>query len=161
MPLYMQRAGFSAEDIDRQLNQASGLKGLCGTNDMREVLARAASGDQDAGLAVDLYCYRIKKYIGAYHAALGGADAVVFTGGVGENSPEIRERVCDGLEALGIRINCARNRGEIDESAQVGQAGSPVAVTVVRTNEELAIARQAYAVVCASGRLSAESAPEA
>ena len=97
--------GMSLPDMERLLNRDSGLKGLCGSNDMREVVARAASGDERAAIALDVYSYRVRKYIGAYTAALGGLNALVFTAGIGENSPDIRRRCCEGLEYLGIAVD--------------------------------------------------------
>jgi acetate kinase len=135
-------AGMSLEAIEDLLVFRSGLLGLAGEADMREVLRRAARGDPDAALAVDVYAYRIVKYVGAYHAVLGGLDALVFTAGVGENSAEIRERVCDGLAHLGIALDPARNRSSSREARAVHREGGPVAVLVVPTDEELEIARQ-------------------
>ena len=103
---------MSVDEIDADLNGASGLDGLCGVSDLRDVLEREAAGDPRARLALDVYVYRIRKYIGAYTAALGRVDAIVFTAGVGENSPDIRERACEGLGALGV---------ELDETAQSGR----------------------------------------
>ena len=134
--------GASLDELDAALNKQSGLEGLCGESDMRDALAREAAGDARAALAIAVYSYRIRKYIGAYLAALGRLDAIAFTAGVGENSPEIRERVCDGLEGLGIRIDRKRNR-ELGAGARAIHAeGSGVQVLVVPTNEELEIADQ-------------------
>ena len=106
-----------------------------------------AAGDAAAALAFDVYCYRIRKYVGAYYAVLGTVDAVVFTAGVGEHSPELRAAVLAGLERLGIAVDDARNTGPIDGPTVVSPDGSDVAVLVVPTNEEWEIARQALAVV--------------
>jgi acetate kinase len=149
--LYIQKVrGLRPEDIDRILNRESGLLGLCGSNDMRDLLVRSDAGDEDARLALDLYCYRIKKYIGAYAAALGGIDAVVFTGGVGENAAAIRLQVCSGLEVLGLGLDVERNAGVSGTSCEIGRSEMPVRVLVVRTNEELQIAREAMQVVLKS-----------
>jgi len=141
----MRETGASPGEVERLLMEKSGLAGLAGSADMREVLARAEGGDEEARLAVDLYTYRIKKYVGAYLAVLGRVDAVVFTGGIGENSPEIRARSLAGLEGLGIAIDAARNEASSREEREVGAKGAPVAVLVIPTNEELEIATQTLA----------------
>ena len=108
--LHLRRTrNLSTDEIDAVLNSRSGLLALAGDNDMREVHRRAAAGDAAAELALDVYCYRIRKYVGAYLAALGGADAIVFTAGVGENDPIVRARSLAGLERLGIAVDPARN----------------------------------------------------
>jgi len=135
--------GASLPELEALLNDRSGLLGLAGDGDMREVLRRAAGGDADARLALDVYCYRVKKYVGAYLAALGRLDALVFTAGVGENSPEIREGCCRGLEGLGISIDDERNRSKGTGVRPIHAEGSRVAVLVVPTDEEMEIARQA------------------
>jgi acetate kinase len=140
-------AGLSVDDIDDLLNKRSGLLGLAGANDMREVERRAAAGDQVAQEALDVYCYRIRKYVGAYAAALGRLDAMVFTAGVGENSVVVRAGVCDGLERFGVRIDDARNRLRSTGSRTVSTDDSTVAVLVVPTDEELEIAEQTLATV--------------
>ena len=103
--------GWSLEDIDRALNRESGLKGLAGENDFREVMRLRASGDAAAALAFDVYCYRIRKYVGAYYAVLGTVDAVVFTAGVGQHSAELRAAALSGLDRLGIVVDDVRNAG--------------------------------------------------
>jgi acetate kinase len=126
------------------LNGQSGLKGLSGvSNDMRDVLKKATLGDLRCRLAVETFCYRIRKYIGSYLAAMNGADAVIFTGGIGENSPEIRSRVCDGLTSLGISLDAEANAEKTTGARRIGpRKGSPdIPVWVVPTNEELLIAR--------------------
>ena len=102
--------GWSAERVDRALNQDSGLKGLTGDNDLRAVEELVGAGDPGARLALDVYCHRIRKYVGAYYAVLGSVDAVVFTAGVGENSVLVRETSMSGLSRLGIEVDAARNR---------------------------------------------------
>ena len=140
---FIERAtGADSGAVEALLNHDSGLKGLCGVSDMREVLARAGRGDDHARLAVDLYCYRIRKYIGAYLAVLGHVDALVFTAGIGENAPTVRDRVCRGLEALGIRLDAGRNAAAGGEIAEIHAADSPVKLLMIRTNEELEIAAQ-------------------
>lgn len=141
--IYLARQrGMSVEEIDADLNGESGLEGLCGVSDLRDVLQREASGDPRARLALDVYVYRIRKYIGAYTAALGHVDAIVFTAGVGENSPDIRERACEGLETLGVELDSALNRSTRNDARPIHREGAPVAVLVVPTNEELEIAEQ-------------------
>ena len=145
---YLHReAGLSVDDIDDLLNKRSGMLGLAGANDMREVGRRAADGDQAATEALDVYCYRIRKYLGAYTAALGRVDALVFTAGVGENNGAVRAGVCQGLEGLGVTLDPRRNRGRSGRPKTISADGSPVAVLVVPTNEELEIAEQTLAVV--------------
>jgi acetate kinase len=136
------KAGMSLDRLDALLNKESGMKGLCGVNDMREIEDRAAEGDDQAGLALDMYCYRIKKYIGMYIAVLGRVDALIFTAGIGENSPEVRARTCSGLEALGISLDPEKNRIRSPEIREIQAASGGVRVLVVPTNEELEIAEQ-------------------
>ena len=136
------QAGMTVEDIGEILNGESGLSGLCGVGDVRDVLKREAAGDTRARLALDVYTYRMRKYIGAYMAALGHVDGIVFTAGVGENSADIRERACEGLEGLGIQLDEARNRASAKRVRPIHREGAPVAVLVVPTNEELEIAEQ-------------------
>ena len=136
--------GAGLDAIDRALNHDSGLLGLCGDNDLRAVERRVAAGDPGAGLALDVFCHRIRKYVGAYAAVLGGLDALVFTAGIGEHSPTVRARVCAGLELLGIAVDAEANAA----SAQVISApGAAVAVLVVPTDEELEIAAQTLETV--------------
>jgi acetate kinase len=139
--------GWSLEEIDTVLNRESGLKGMAGENDFRELMRLVDEGDQPAVLAFDVYCYRIRKYVGAYYAALGRVDAVVFTAGVGQHAPRMRERVLGGLDAMGIRLDEQRNRAESGGARVVSADDSPVAVMVVPTNEEWEIARQSLSVV--------------
>ncbi len=135
-------SGWSNEHIEAMLNKESGLKGICGENDMRVIEQRAESGDEAAQLAVDMYAHRTKKYIGAYYAVLGHVDALVFTAGIGENSPLIRARACEGLENLGIAIDPDSNSQQLDDVFEIQSDNSPVKVLVVPTDEELEIAEQ-------------------
>jgi acetate kinase len=148
--LHLRRTlNLSTDEIDQVLNSRSGMLALAGDNDMREVHRRVAAGDPAAQLALDVYCYRIRKYVGAYLAALGGADAIVFTAGVGENDPIVRARSLAGLERLGINVDPKRNAaGE----TVISSDGSWVKVLVIPTNEELEMARQAAALVAAQNR---------
>lgn len=142
-----QQAGMAVADIDTMLNKQSGLKGLAGANDFREVLSRAEGGDEDARLALDVYVHRLRHYIGAYAAVLGGLDVLTFTAGVGENSPVLRARVAETLGRLGIAVDPDRNEAPSRAPRVISPDGSPVTVTVVPTNEELEIARQAMALL--------------
>ena len=136
------KLGMSLEEIDRLLNKQSGLLGIAGSSDVRDVEARMVAGDADAQLAMDMYVYRIKKYIGAYTAALGRVDALVFTAGVGENSSYVRWRACEGLENLGIVLDAEKNEGPIDGITEIQNQRSGIKVLVIPTNEELEIAIQ-------------------
>ena len=129
------------------LQHRSGLEGLAGRHDFRDLLAAVDAGDETARTAYDVYCHRLRKYVGAYLAVLGGADAVVFTAGVGENVPEVREDSLRGLDALGVRVDPHRNRADADGPRVVSADGSAVTVLVVPTDEELAIARQVREVL--------------
>jgi acetate kinase len=139
-------ASMSYDDIEVLLSHEAGLKGLCGDNDVRHVLHLAESGDEDARLALDVYCYRIRKYVGAYFAAMGRLDAVVFTAGVGENAAAVRAQAVSGLERLGIRVDATRNATPSREARRISADDADVAVLVVPTDEELEIAQQAFAV---------------
>lgn len=152
IPLYLARQpGVSPDDIDDLINKRSGLLGLSGvSSDMRDVQRAAADGDALAALALRVFCYRIRKYIGAYAAAMGGVDALVFTGGIGENSAEIRARACEGLEFIGISLDPDRNAAP-QGAADVSAEQSAARVLVIPTNEERMIARETAAVV-ARGR---------
>jgi acetate kinase len=148
VPFYLRRAtGMPEGDLEALLNKASGLKGICGANDMREILQMANRGEPLAQLALELYCYRIKKYIGAYFAVLGRVDAVVFTGGIGENAAPIRRQCCQGLEALGITVDDKKNEKAYEGALEIQRDGAPVKVLAVRTNEEREIAEQTVAVL--------------
>ena len=135
-------AGLDFDDLEATLNGRSGLRGLTGHGDMRDVQAAALDGRDDAQLALSVYVHRIRRYIGAYTAELGGLDAVVFTAGVGERDPLLRRRSLAGLEHLGIEIDLDRNELASTKARRISPEGSPVAVLVVPTNEELEIARQ-------------------
>jgi len=140
-------AGMTWDEIDALLNKRSGLLGLCGANDLREVWQMADSGDEDARNALETYAYRIRKYIGAYAMALGRLDAVVFTAGVGENDDRMRATVLAGLEGLNIVLDPARNADPRTYGPVVSAAESGVSVLVVPTNEELEIARESLSLV--------------
>ncbi|MFG3640469.1 acetate/propionate family kinase [Micromonospora sp. NPDC047762] len=140
--------GLSVDDIDDLLNHRSGLLGLTGVNDMREVLERRAAGDRAAALAFDVYCRRITEYVGAYYALLGRVDAITFTAGVGEHAAPVRAAALAGLGRLGITVDDARNDGEGDRF--ISPDGAEVSVCVIRTDEEREIARQTRDVVGAA-----------
>ncbi|AWK10834.1 acetate/propionate family kinase [Streptomyces spongiicola] len=142
-------AGMSVDDVDVLLNKRSGLVGLCGDNDMREIRRRIEDGDEPARLAFEIYVHRLKKYIGAYYAVLGRVDAVVFTAGVGENSAQVREAAVAGLEGLGIAVDADLNAVRSDVPRLISPGRARVAVAVVPTDEELEIAGQTFALVAA------------
>ncbi|GAA3090701.1 acetate kinase [Nonomuraea salmonea] len=146
---YLARAeGLDAEQVEHALSHRGGLLALAGSSDMREV--RARSGDDDARLALAVYTRRIRKYVGAYYALLGRVDAVVFTGGVGENDPATRAESLTGLTRLGITLDPARNEAASHEERAVSPDGAEVAVLVIPTDEEGEIAHQTLALVTAS-----------
>lgn len=142
LPFLADREGLSFAELDQLLNKRSGLKGICGANDMREILTRAEQGDDRSRLAIDMYARRVKKYLGAYLAVLGGADAVVFTAGIGENSPQIRELICANLDGIGIAIDREKNATPDHRSREIQAADSAIRVLVVPTDEEYEIAQQ-------------------
>jgi acetate kinase len=148
MSFLAEKEGVSANEVEDWFNMRSGLLGISGSaSDMRSLLAAEAKGDERAHLAVAVFCYRVRKYIGAYLAALGGADAVVFGGGIGENSPVVRERILSGLEALGLRLDKERNEAAAGKEGTISAAGSPLAIYVVLVDESLLIARQTARLV--------------
>jgi acetate kinase len=151
LPLFLAgHLGMALEEIDHLLNHESGLQGLCGTNDMREVIEKRDGGDERAAAALDIYTYRIRKYIGAFFAVLGSLDAVIFTAGIGENVAEIRARACLDLEKLGIGIDESRNNRSDKRTRVISPPHAEVKVLVVPTNEELRIAQETMRVL-ASG----------
>jgi acetate kinase len=146
--LHLQRsARMSIDDLDRLLNRGSGMQGMAGVVDFRDVHSKVEAGDPDAALALEVYCHRARKYVGAYLAVLGRADTLVFTAGVGENDAIVRARITDGLAGLGIAVDPVRNTGPARGPRVISPNGTAVTVMVVPTNEELAIARQAVALL--------------
>lgn len=140
--------GMSPAEVYDLLNRQSGLTGLSGvSNDVREILKAASAGNERAQTALDVFAYRLRKYIGAYFAVLGRVDGVVFTAGIGENCAELRRQACDGLEGLGIVLDEAKNDAAIGTEAVISSDDSSVAVLVVPTNEELQIAIETYDVL--------------
>jgi acetate kinase len=151
----MHKEGMTIQEIDTMLNKQSGLVGISGiTGDMRDLIAEEAeSRDRRARLAIDLFCYRARKYVGAFFAGMKGADAVVFTGGIGENSDAVRSRICDGLEPLGLRLDPERNAAMTGGAiGPITEEGSALKGFVIPTNEELLIARDTYRVVTGAPR---------
>jgi len=140
-------AGLSLDEIDTLLNKKSGVLGLSGVNDFRELVERVEAGDGDAQLAFDVFVHRLKHYVGAYLAILGGADVLVFTAGIGQHSAPVRAAVADGLGELGIAVDASRNDDDSSGARVISPDGSRVVVAVVPTNEELAIARQTAELV--------------
>ena len=150
MEFIASKEGLSIHEVESLLNKQSGLLGISGlTNDMRELLDEGHEhNDRRAWLAVDLFCYRVRKYIGAYLAAMGGADAMVFTGGIGENSAEVRQQICEGLECLGLEIDAKRNTAiSAGQEGLISREGSRLAAYVIPTDEELLIARDTVRTV--------------
>lgn len=139
-------AGLTVTEVTESLTRKSGLLALAGESDMREVWARADAGDEHALLAIDVYCHRIRKYVGAYYAVLGRVDAIVFTAGVGEHDARVRARSLSGLDRLGIAVDAARNSAKPTGERFISAPGSDVSVLVIPTDEEWEIASQALAV---------------
>jgi acetate kinase len=152
----MHKEELSEQQATALLNKHSGLAGVSGlSNDMRELLAEEANGHERAHLAIEMFCYRLRKYVAAYAGAMGGVDAVIFTGGIGENAPAIRERSLAGLEFMGLRLDPERNRAAVGQEAEISAAGSAVRTLVIPTNEELLISRDTLRLV--EGAAHAES----
>ncbi len=138
------KEGLTAQEVETLLNKQSGLIGISGlTNDMRELLDEdRENNDRRARLAIEIFCYRVRKYIGSYLAAMGGADALIFAGGIGENSAEIRERICEGLQWFGLEIDAERNAAQVGgREGLISRDGSRLSAYVIPTDEELLIAR--------------------
>jgi acetate kinase len=149
--LHLQRrAGLDVDGVDDLLNKHSGILGLGGHGDMRDLVAAAESGDARAELALEVYCHRIRSYVGAYAAQLGRVDAIVFTAGVGENAADVRARSLAGLEAFGVEVDAALNGERAKAARRISTDDSRTRVLVVPTNEELEIARQTLEVVQAA-----------
>ena len=144
----MERRGWSLDEVRRQLTRSGGLAGLSGVagGDVRDLEAAEAAGSEDAALALQAFAYQVRKTIGAYAAAMGGLDAVVFTGGIGENSPRLRSLCCSRLEFLGLCLDPERNKNGSGDRI-VSAPGAPVTVLAVATNEELIVARRAFGVL--------------
>jgi acetate kinase len=136
------REEMGLHEVDVLLNKHSGLYGISGvSNDMKELLAESGHGNNRAKLAIEAFCYRVTKYIGAYFAAMNGADALIFTGGIGESAPSIRTQICESLGALGMCLDAQKNESAIGKEQEIGEVGAAVGVWAIPTNEELLIAR--------------------
>lgn len=140
LPFLMEQKGYTIDEVYNLMQKKSGMKGICGKNDMRDVLEAQAAGDKKAKLAFEMFCYRIKKYIGAYAAALGRVDALAFTAGIGENCPPMRSEVCSNLQILGMSIDETANCKKSDATRFISKKNAATPVLVVPTNEELEIA---------------------
>lgn len=164
VPYTINKEDLTLNEVNSMLNKHSGLLAVSGlSSDMREIVQAMEEGHEQARLAFEMYAYRIRKYIGAYAAAMNGLDAVVFTAGVGENSDVLRKSVCEGLTFLGIQLDDDRNAVRSHEPRAVTKDGSPVAALVIPTNEELLIARDTYRIVRESrqkGRSQSSSGKE-
>jgi acetate kinase len=148
VPFYLAgKTGKAFDEIEGVLNRESGLKGICGVNDMREIQSRALGRDERAELALEIFCYRVKKYIGAYCAALGSVDAIVFTGGIGENSALVRSRSCEGLSGLGISLDEHANQEAAEGIREIQAGEGRVKILVVPTDEEREIAMQTVEMI--------------
>ena len=147
IPFVMAKEGVKIREVDSMLNKHSGLLGLSGlSSDMRDIVEAAEKGDERAQKAFDVYVYRIRKYIGAYVAAMDGVDAIIFTAGAGENSPVLREAVCRHLTYLGVELDAQRNALQ-GQGVEITTASSKTKVLVIPTNEELMIARETREVI--------------
>ena len=143
----VENSSMSIAEINTLLNKQSGLKGICDLNDMRDIMTAAKKGDERAQTALEMYTYRIKKYIGAYLAVLGEVDAIIFTAGIGEHAPEIRAQVCKGLEKLGIVLDKAKNKSGANKSREIQTDVSPIRIFIIPTDEELKIARETLGLI--------------
>lgn len=143
----MQQTGMDIHQMLNALNKKSGLKGICNVNDMREVVETAASGDARAETALEMFAYRVQKYIGAYIAVLPRLDAIVFTAGIGQNSFPMRARICEGLEHIGICLDPEKNLVRTDDPHEIQKDGAPVKLLVIPTNEELQIALETKQII--------------
>ena len=143
------KEGLSSSEVDTLLNTQSGLLGVSGlTNDMRELQAELKEhDDRRVRLAIEIFCYRARKYIGGYLAAMGGADAIVFTGGIGENSPEVRARICAEMDWAGLRVDAEKNQKMVGREGLISTDDSKLLVYAIPTNEELLIARDTVRVI--------------
>jgi acetate kinase len=138
------RQGMTVDQLDKLLNKQSGLAGICGQTDMRTISKSAEQGDQQAQLAIELFCYRIKKYIGGYCAVLGQVDALVFTGGIGEHAPEIRQTILQGLEQLGFVLDKQANQSTYSQVTEISVTGSRAKILVIPAEEDREIANQIH-----------------
>ena len=148
VPIIMKKENLTPDEMDTVMNKKSGMLGLCGTSDNRTIESRAKEGDERAKLIESMLCHQLTKYIGGFAAAMGGLDAIVFTGGIGENNPQYRDRVCDQLKFMGVEINYEINdRLKRGPEGEISTPNSKVKVYVICTNEELMIARDTKEIV--------------
>lgn len=146
--LYIQQEeNLNTEQMDTLMNKKSGLLGLTGTNDMRDIVERAANGESDCKLALQMFCYRARKYLGAYAFALGRLDAIVFTAGIGENAGLVREKILQGLDNLGLVFDAAKNSNLAENNSIITSDSSPIKAVVVNTDEEKMIAQGTLQVI--------------
>jgi acetate kinase len=143
----MEHTGMDTKELDIALNRQSGLKGICGLNDMRDIHKAAAKGNERAKLALDMFTFQIKKYIGAYTAVLGSVDALVFTAGIGENDEIVRAKACENLSCMGVEIDLEKNNSKNTPPFFIHTKNSHVQIWVVSANEEFEIARQTQQIV--------------
>jgi len=143
----VEQQGYSLSEVSTLLNKESGMKGLTGYTDMRDVDAQYAKGDEAAILATEMYAYRIKQFIGSYAAALNGLDAIVFTAGIGENDVSVRRMVCNDMDYFGLKLDEEKNKIRNDEIREINTPDARTKILVIPTNEELEIARQSYQLV--------------
>ena len=148
VPIIMKKENLTPDEMDTVMNKKSGMLGLCGTSDNRTIESRAKEGDERANLIESMLCHQLTKYIGGFAAAMGGLDAIVFTGGIGENNPQYRDRVCDQLKFMGVEINYEINdKLKRGPEGEISTPNSKVKVYVICTNEELMIARDTKEIV--------------
>jgi len=147
VPFLMEKENLTGSEINDFLNKKSGVLGVSGvSSDFRDIEAAMNEGNERAALAIDIFCYNVKKYIGEYAAAMGGVDAVVFTAGIGENNPLVREKTITGLEFMGIEVDLEKNKVRGQE-LDISKPGAKVKTLIIPTNEELAIARETVALL--------------
>ncbi len=144
----IEHLGYTAKEVSDILHNKSGMLGLTGYSDLRDIESEAEKGNYECKLALEMNAYRVKKYIGAYTAAMNGLDALVFTAGIGENSNTIRKMVCEEMQFLGIELDLLKNDARSKENRIISTEKSKVTVLVIPTNEELEIANQTYTLVC-------------
>lgn len=143
----VEQKGYTIEEVSKILNKESGMVGLTGDTDMRDIESRVLNNDPVAKLAYDMYAYRIKQYIGNYAAAMNGLDAIIFTAGVGENDALVRERVCTNMEYFGIEFDAERNKIRNSQVREINKEGSKTKALIIPTNEELEIAKQSFGLL--------------
>jgi acetate kinase len=145
---YLADKGYDAQSLKALCNKQSGLLGISGlSNDIRNLLQLSAGGNERATLAIDVFCYRVRKYIGAYAAVLEPLDAIAFTGGIGENAVQLREQICRGMSQIGVHLDQTANKAAAGAEARISATASPVKLFVIPTNEQLAIAKDTYELV--------------